>query len=479
VYDYGDESEALLYQVGRFERIKDGKREKTFRQRQPDGKAGWIANIKGVRQVPYRLAKVLKAKAVLVCEGEKDCERAEKLGIVATTNSGGAGKWPKEFSDLLAGKRVAVIRDADEAGRGHGSAVAGSLYGKVEMLKLLELPGAKDLTEWIEKGGARETLVELIRSTPEWVPGSEAEKIPNRIVLVSAEEFLTRSSRDETSWLVDGLLPARSQTIWQGRPKVGKSHTSLQLGFDCACGIPVFGHFAIQRALRVAYVELEEPEAITKARFASMLKANGNAGPDAGNLLFWTKEDLHRARIPSRQLLGPHLRDFAAALRDRGVELVVLVALRCLVSGNLKDQEIAERLNDSLDILAQETGAALALIHHSRKEEADTLEAQGIGSTFVSAHADAIFDIARAPDGLRKVGREGRYGEETFFLRITPTGDGEFIRISDAPENPKRAQREALSNRIARGESVYAASKAEGIAYATAKRWAADSDIGS
>ena len=101
VYDYGDESDALLYQVGRFERIKDDKREKTFRQRQPDGKGGWIANINGVRQVPYCLAKVLKAKAVLVCEGEKDCESAEKLGIVATTNSGGAGSGQRSFPTCL------------------------------------------------------------------------------------------------------------------------------------------------------------------------------------------------------------------------------------------------------------------------------------------------------------------------------------------------------------------------------------------
>lgn len=474
VYDYGDEAGALLFQVGRFERIRNGGREKTFRQRRPDGNGGWIDNIKGVRRVLYRLADVLRAKSVLVCEGEKDCESARTRGIVATTNPGGAGKWRKEFSELLAGKRVAIIGDADEVGRSHASGVAGSLYGKVELLKRLELPGAKDLTEWLEKGGTREGLLKLISSAPDWIPEKAVEKALSRIVLVGADEFLSRPSCDDTSWLVDGLLPARSQTTWQGRPKVGKSHTLLQLAFDCACGMPVFGHFAVQRPLRVAYIELEEPEAITKTRFAMMLKANGNAGPDIGNLHFWTKEDLYRSKIPSRQLLGASLRDLAAAVRDRGVELAVLVALRCLVSGNLKDQEVAERLNDALDVLAQESTAALALAHHSRKEQADTLEAQGIGSTFVSAHADATFDIARDTDGFRKVGREGRYGEETFFLCRVPVNDGEFIRFSDPPENPRHPQREALLRRVATGQSVYGASKAEGVAYSTAKRWATD-----
>jgi 5S rRNA maturation endonuclease (ribonuclease M5) len=467
-YDYWDERGELLYQVVRFEG-------KAFRQRRPDGRGGWVWKLGDVRRVLYRLSEVLGTDEVPVCEGEKDCEAARSLGLVATCNPGGAGKWRDEYSELLRGKRVPIIADADGPGRKHAQQVAESLHGKAASVKVLELPGAKDLSEWVERGGTREKLLELMRSAPEWNPqtGAPAQQ-GSRIVLASAEEFLSRSSVNDRPWVAEGLLPAGSQTIWQGRPKVGKSHTLLQFAFDAACGLAVFGQFSVARPIRVSYVELEEPEPITKERFAGMLRAHNGQGPDASNLRFFTREDLQRFKIPSRELVGARLKDFASALSDSGVELVFLIAARRLVYGNLKDPEIAERLNDALDFLAQETGAAIALVHHSRKESADTLEAQGIGSTFVSAHADATFDISRTADGCRKVGREGRYGEETFFLRKISEGDGELIRVSDPPVDSRAVSREELLRRVAGGESVYQAAKATGVPYPTAKRWASE-----
>lgn len=464
-YDYVDEHGTLVFQVVRYE-------PKDFRQRRPDGRGSWIWNMDGVRRVLYRLPELLGAKSVLIVEGEKDCEKARKLGFVATCNPGGAGKWREEYSESLGGKRIALIADADEPGRKHAQQVASSFTGKSASLKVLQLPGAEDLSEWVEHGGTRDALLELIRNTAERnAETASPEKTEPRIVLVGADEFLSRQSGSDQPWLVEGLLPAQSQTVWQGRPKVGKSHTMLQMAFDIASSLPVFGHFPVARPIRTAYVELEEPEAITKARFAAMLRAHGGQGPDARNLQFFTREDLRKLKIPSQELLGARLKHFASALRDGGAEVVILVALRKLVYGNLKDPEIAERLNDALDVLAQETGAAIATAHHSRKESADTLEAQGIGHTFLSAHPDATFDISRAADGIRKIGREGRYEEDTFFLRKVSEGDGELIRVTDAPHDTRSARGPFLA-RIASGDTVYQAAKATGIVYATAKRWA-------
>ena len=119
-YDYPDENRKLLYQVVRFE-------PKDFRQRRPDGNGGWVWNLNGVRRVLYRLPQVMAAKSVLICEGEKDCGTAHKIGIVATCNAGGSGKWRDEYSESLRGRRVAIIADADEPGRKHAQQVAASL----------------------------------------------------------------------------------------------------------------------------------------------------------------------------------------------------------------------------------------------------------------------------------------------------------------------------------------------------------------
>ena len=49
--------------------------------------------MQGVERVLYRLPEVLAAGEVWVVEGEKDADSLAALGIVATCNAGGAGKW--------------------------------------------------------------------------------------------------------------------------------------------------------------------------------------------------------------------------------------------------------------------------------------------------------------------------------------------------------------------------------------------------
>src|SRR4030095_16983762 len=75
-YDYTDEAGKLLFQCVRYQ-------PKDFRQRQPDGKGGWIWNLEGVRRVLYRLPEVLKSKTVCVAEGEKDCDNLCALGFLS------------------------------------------------------------------------------------------------------------------------------------------------------------------------------------------------------------------------------------------------------------------------------------------------------------------------------------------------------------------------------------------------------------
>ena len=54
------------------------------------------------KAVPYRLPELLSAAAdaaVLICEGEKDCDAGARYGLITTCNPGGAGKWQPELTD--------------------------------------------------------------------------------------------------------------------------------------------------------------------------------------------------------------------------------------------------------------------------------------------------------------------------------------------------------------------------------------------
>jgi putative DNA primase/helicase len=166
-YDYYDESGTLLYQVVR----KTGKR---FQQRRPDPSArgGWTWKTAGVRRVLYRLPELLAAppdETVVIVEGEKDAETLARRGIVVTTNAQGAGKW-NTVADLarnvLRGRNVVVIADADDPGRKHAKQIVASLTGVTATLEAFEPTKGKDVTDHIEAGGTYDELMPLGSSVP-------------------------------------------------------------------------------------------------------------------------------------------------------------------------------------------------------------------------------------------------------------------------------------------------------------------------
>jgi hypothetical protein len=133
-YDYTDETGNVLFQSCRFE-------PKDFRQRRSDGKGGWEWKVRGVRQVPYRLPELIKAiaggKIIAIVEGEKDVDNLWKLGVAATTNAMGAGKWKSELNQHFSGGDVVLIPDNDDAGYRHINEVGAQLSGVAKRLPLL------------------------------------------------------------------------------------------------------------------------------------------------------------------------------------------------------------------------------------------------------------------------------------------------------------------------------------------------------
>jgi hypothetical protein len=180
-YGYCDEGGNLLFQVVRFE-------PKDFRQRRPKPEGGWIWNVKGVQVVPYRLPELLAAanQPVFIVEGEKDADNLARIGLLATCNAGGAGKWKTEHSAFLNGRRVIILPDNDETGRNHAQQVAQSLQGiavSIRIVELAGLPDKGDVSDWIVAGGTKEKLTRLADAAPEWTgmtAGSYAESAANR-----------------------------------------------------------------------------------------------------------------------------------------------------------------------------------------------------------------------------------------------------------------------------------------------------------
>jgi hypothetical protein len=174
----------------------------------------------------------MKANSALIVEGERDVETARVLGFVATCNSGGAGRWKGEYSYHLHGKNIAILADADAPGRKHAQQIARSLVATARSLKVLELPGAKDLSAWVQGGGTQESLGELIRNASEWSQKtSKAEK----------ESAVIRPFSDITprvlQWLWRWRIPLGKLTLLVGDPGLGKSLVTVDIASRVSRGV--------------------------------------------------------------------------------------------------------------------------------------------------------------------------------------------------------------------------------------------------
>ncbi|MDN7131983.1 toprim domain-containing protein [Halomonas sp. MC140] len=238
IYDYTDEHGELLFQAVRME-------PKSFRQRRPF-RGGWAWRLEGavqqrrygndwyapskkgigeaaelppLTQVPYRLPELLARPndPVFVVEGEKDVDRLVAFGLLATCNAAGAGKWTEAHSQPLGNRRVIVLPDNDEAGRDHAEKVRTSLEAAGAQVRVVALPGlpAKgDVSDWLDSGGNRESLLALLKShdhditptppvtAPEFAPvdddGDKQAQTDLIVAFVQQHHELFHDANDET-----------------------------------------------------------------------------------------------------------------------------------------------------------------------------------------------------------------------------------------------------------------------------------------
>lgn len=151
-------------------RFKIGRRNMIpFKDRfEPEDRVDWFPGMEGRPHMLYRWSQLAAAKAgdtIFITEGEKDADTLIKLGLIATTNSSGAGKWRDDFSQHFAGRDVGILPDNDDVGRDHAGKVLRSLHGVASSVKVIELAGLPDkgdVSDWIEAGHNASELLDLV-----------------------------------------------------------------------------------------------------------------------------------------------------------------------------------------------------------------------------------------------------------------------------------------------------------------------------
>jgi 5S rRNA maturation endonuclease (ribonuclease M5) len=288
MYDYRNEHGELLFQVCRTAN-------KSFLQRTPDHsvKTGWRWKLGDTRRVLYRLPEVIAAvndgREVYIVEGEKDVHSLESLGLVATCNPGGAGKWRPEYTEVLREAVTTIIADRDEPGQAHARQVRDALTGVAAAVYIMEpAEGCKDVTDHINAG---HDLTQLLTTYSSEQP-VKVELAPDLWEFIAVDD-------EHYDWLVPDLIERGDRLILTGFEGLGKSMLTRQLAVTIAAGIHPFEWKHPIGSKRVLYIDCENSERQSRRKFrplAAASIANHHRVPDGGLRIILRPEGIDLTR---------------------------------------------------------------------------------------------------------------------------------------------------------------------------------------
>jgi hypothetical protein len=445
VHDYRDAAGVVRYQVVQ-RRTPPGAKKK-FAQRRPggNGAGAWIWDIKGITHLPFRLPELAGQARVFLCEGEKDVNRLWSLGLPATCNSGGAGKWTAVESSALKAigvQRVVLLQDFDAPGAAHVKAAAGHLEAAgIQTLTLPPFPGVSpdggDVSDWLTLGHTRAELEALADGDACGCPvcGLEAcddlaHVPPSRFAgtnpvtdapavgspssldpafLADAIEVIRQGQAiaDEgIRFTVDGMIPAYGMLgMLVAFAKVGKTTFGQALAAAVAMGRPFLDRDTTP--VRVLILAAEDPPEYT-AYLARTLTV------DADRLTFY------RAPI---QLTAAGLAQIVGTVQSGQYGLVLIASWQAVIRGLVKDENDnagAVNIVETVKAATRLTGIPWLIDAHSGKgedqdDDADPSKAMR-GASGAAGAADYTLSL--------------RYADGTFGTKRRLSGKGRFINFA-------------------------------------------------
>jgi 5S rRNA maturation endonuclease (ribonuclease M5) len=380
IYDYTDETGNLLYQALRTA-------DKKFSQRVPDRsqKSGYRWKLGDTRRVLYRLPKVVAAitagEIIYIAEGEKDVHALECVGVTATCNSGGAGKWQADFAEVFRDAVVIIIADKDKPGQEHARRVAASMDGIAAAVEIAEAAGAgKDAADHLAAGHA------VADFEVTWSSGTE----PAIELAPDLHEFLGAVD-PPYEWVIEGILEHGDRLIWTGEEGLGKTTTGRMLAVAAACGVHPFNNdrFAPQRVL---WIDCENSARQGRRHFRKLERiavAKGRRVPDGGMRLIHRPEGIDLTR-------DEDIAFFLERVHAHRPDLLYIGPLYRLHNTDINDESAARQVTAVLDQARVKSDCALIVEGHSPHGNGETRPIRPIGSSLFRRWPEFGYGISPA-----------------------------------------------------------------------------------
>ncbi len=367
--------------------------------RLPDGSKDFKLGGKRGLILPWPLptyAGTSKGDPVYVCEGASDTGAMLGLGLdaVGVPMTGFGGDM---LAELLAGRHVVIVADADDAGRQGASKIAAALTPKCSSVRITEPPeGAKDARAAVIAGANRAAFVTLAEAAQQLQP--ESSRVHGSPVIVRMSDVQPR----EVSWLWEGRIPRGRLSLLAGRPGEGKSMLTMDMaarvtigsvwpdGATCTPGsvVLVAGEDDLHEVIRPR-LDAHGADSSRVHAMQSVVRVDAKGGTTEA---MFTLADLRPLELTLE------------AVPD--CALVIIDPIGSFIGGEVdadKDNKVRAVLAP-LAALAQRTGAAVLLVAHQRKGTASHADDMVMGSRAFTGIARSVLHLMMDPgDNQRRL----------------------------------------------------------------------------
>ena len=364
VYTYQNENGQTLFHVCRFE-------PKEFRA--CDSSGAW--KIKGIKHLPYDLLRIQNADTVFICEGEKDADAINLLGLVGTCKANCTGKWSKGFAEeFFSDKTVYILQDNDKAGNDKAMDTAKALKQapgtQIKLLPPFDGPKGYDVSDWLQDGGTKEQLLEIVDRT-EWF--SQSQEAP-KIEIISLAKIIEIDPQIEP--IAEGFLNRREPVIIHAIGGLGKSTLAHQIAEELAASPSIHGNMLLekfpirQNRCRSLFIQSENSMAAVNAK-------SRNCDPEIASRIFYPyihNDILTTGGAFEDPQFVQQVIDIIKQIEDETNSRVDLLYVDPLISFNRAEENGAGDIRAALDGItkvAQVTGATPIVLHHDRKDGDD------------------------------------------------------------------------------------------------------------
>ena len=405
VYDYQAADGRVIYRVSRFA-------PKGFWPQAAMADGSWAKDLNGAPRVLYHLPELIAAsgRVVFVTEGEKDCDRLRSLGLLATTNAGGAESWQRhaaEYAEAFRGRSRAVIMvHNDPPGRKWADYVAASATSvgcPAFLIELDGLPEHGDVSDWLDAGHTVEELKARVASAHRWTPPIEVVTTvrtspigetsePESVAVTAGAVRLSDVQPEAVEWVWTGRIARGKSTLIDGDPGQGKSVLTTDIaarvttGKDWPDGQPC--------RIRGSVLLLGAEDGLADTVRPRLDAAGADTDQVYALPLVGSAPNEHQPSIPD------HLDAIEAVLISTGAVLLVIDPLMAFLDGKVnsyRDQDVRRALAP-LAAMAERLRVAVVVIRHLNKSSGGPAIYRGGGSIGLAGAARIVLAVGADPE---------------------------------------------------------------------------------